>query len=95
MGKCNAACQTSIKSVFIENKRFTWREVVVVAFIIYLLLCSGMLYSSYLQSCIIYLNHARFPLGNLLDLQRFGLHNSRNIKILTGKYFMYYYLPLL
>lgn len=74
---------TTIRTVKAIRK-FNYSRALIYSFIAYLSLCVIVGLSPFVQSILIYLNVLRFPSGDLTDVQRFGLFNTRNINFTTA-----------
>ncbi len=59
------------------------RRHVILVFILYILCCVVLSTSTTAQSLLIYLHVIRYPLGDLKDLQNYGLSHARNVQFMT------------
>ena len=84
----DAACQTKDSYLYTQSQPANYsRKLAFASFIflaLYVVLCSAFMCSSFLQSLLVYVHWARWPMmGELTDLNSFGLIEARNINITT------------
>lgn len=58
-------------------------QLVIRCTVVYITVCVLFASSPMAQSVLMFLNFARYPTGDLTELHRFKLHNSRNIEVVT------------
>jgi abhydrolase domain-containing protein 12 len=77
----DASVQTDVAGLPCVAKRSSSTNVLLAIGVAYALICISFLSSPFLQSIPVYMNIARWPLGDLTQLQRFGLVGSNNVAI--------------
>lgn len=84
---CQTQTTLSHNSQTMHNKKSFKQRLIqfsVFAAVVYVIILCSILYSTTLQSKLVYLNFVKYPSGNLSNPSRFGLYSSRNINIITS-----------
>lgn len=80
----DSACQASPRDIAKHSdgpRRWSTTNILMLATAAYFFLCGAFVASPYLQSTLVYLHIARWPLGDLTNLSRFGLAEARTVTI--------------